>query len=172
DAPRRVVLTAILAAIVAANCMWGVLAVRRTSAGDRELERLRTGLARLRTDNRVSRCTFVDLTTPAAFEPVDLPPQLVYVLASQWPDSVISRASSWEAAVAEKEPSTRDDEEAATLIIAWSPRGGVRGVAPPADLKLATPPFTYHGMEVVAYLREPAARAAAGEGIDAGILNE
>ena len=82
DAPRRVVLTAILAAIVAANCVWGVLAVRRTSAGDRELERLRTGLARLRTDNRVARCTFVDLTPPAAFEPVDLPPQLVYVLAS------------------------------------------------------------------------------------------
>jgi hypothetical protein len=171
DAPRRVVLTAILVAIVAANCIWGLLALRRTSAGDRELEGLRTGLARLRSAIRVSRCTFVDLTPPAAVEPAELPPQLVYLLASQWPDSAISRASSWEGAVAEKEQA-KDDEEAATLIIAWSPRGRVRGIAPPADLKLATPPFTYQGLDVVTYLREPAARAAAVEGIDAGILNE
>jgi 4-amino-4-deoxy-L-arabinose transferase-like glycosyltransferase len=168
DAPRRTVLTGILAAIVAANCIWGVLAVRRTSTGDRELEGLRTGLTRLDSDRRVARSTFVDLTPPAA-EAVALPAQLVYVLASQWPRAEIRRVTSWEEGVSEM---PNGDDEAATVFIAWSPRGGVRGVAPPVDLKLAAPPFTYHGLEVVAYLREPAPRAAAEESIDGGVLNE
>jgi hypothetical protein len=171
DAPRRIVLTGILAGIVAANCVWGALAVRRTSAGDRELEGLRSGLARLNSVSRVARSTFVDLTPPAA-ESVELPAQLVYLVASQWPSAAIGRAESWEEAASERDPKAKRDEEAATVFIAWSPRGRVRGIAPPADLKLAAPPFTYHGLEVVAYLREPAPRAATGENDDGGIPNE
>jgi 4-amino-4-deoxy-L-arabinose transferase-like glycosyltransferase len=172
DAPRRIVLTAILAVIIAANCVWGALAVRRTSAGDRELEGLRSGLARMNSVNRVARSTFVDLTPPTAVESVELPAQLVFLVASQWPGAAIGRTESWEEAASESNPRAIRDEETATVFIAWSPRGRVRGVAPPADLKLAAPPFTYHGLEVNAYLREPALRAAIGESVDDAIPNE
>jgi hypothetical protein len=94
------------------------------------------------------------------------------VLASQWPEAEIRRVTSWEEGVSEKAALPNGVEEAATVFIAWSPRGRVRGMAPPADLKLVAPPFTYHGLEIVAYLCEPVPRAAADESIDGNVLNE
>ena len=43
------------------NCLWGAVAVRRTNAGDRELDDLRAGLSKL---TQVDRCTFVALSSP------------------------------------------------------------------------------------------------------------
>ncbi len=59
EARRRIALRGILLAIVAANCLWGVLAIRRMTPGDRELEELR---AAARAPCRgVNRFTFVAL---------------------------------------------------------------------------------------------------------------
>jgi len=156
DARRRVVLTGMLAAIVAANCVWGAVAVRRTSPGDRELDQLQTGMARL---PRMDQCTFVALAPPGTSLASRPPPQLVYALASVWPGAEINYASSWEDAAKQALANAGRDEDFSPVFVAWSPRGRIRGAAPAADLRSAAPPFLYRGLEVAAYVRAPAQTA-------------
>ncbi|MGE5191094.1 MAG: hypothetical protein ACM3U2_01245, partial [Deltaproteobacteria bacterium] len=151
DGRRRFVLTSMLAVIVAANCAWGLVAVRRTSAGDRELEELRVGLARLPSANQ---CTFVALAGAEVSELIEPPAQLVHAVASLWPDAELRFASSWEDAAGDGQSASTREENPATVFVTWSPRSRLRGVAPAADLKAAAPPFHYHDLEIIAYVRD------------------
>jgi hypothetical protein len=150
DGRQRAVLAGMLAVIVAAHCVWGILAVRRTSAGDHELEELRAGLARL---PATRQCTFVALTSAEASPLPHPPPQLVAVAALLWPDAAINFSSSWDDAGA-GESVAEADEAATAVFVTWSPRGRPRRVAPAPDLKAAAPPFHYGDLEVVAYTRD------------------
>ena len=173
---RRFVLSGILLAIVLTNCWWGAFAVRRTNSGDRELDDLRAGLSKL---PHVDRCTFVALSSPSRTSPSRTslalsasshasrglasrgqaassqpPAELIYTLASLWPKSAINFAGSWESAMRSAGPEAALAEPGVAVFIAWSPRGRGRGTAPDTILKTATAPFLFHGLEVVAYVRD------------------
>ena len=45
-------------------------------------------------------------------------------------------------------------EPGVAVVIAWSPRGRLRGTAPDTILKTAAAPFLFHELEVVAYVRD------------------
>jgi 4-amino-4-deoxy-L-arabinose transferase-like glycosyltransferase len=169
---RRIVLSGMLLAIVIVNCLWGAITVRRTNTGDRELDDLRAGLSKL---TQVDRCTFVALSSPGRSSsgsltprssprraaPSQPPAELIYTLASLWPKSTISFAQSWESAMRSSGSEAALPRSGVAVFIAWSPRGRGRGTAPDTILKTATAPFLFHGLEVVAYVRdrEPLPRA-------------
>jgi 4-amino-4-deoxy-L-arabinose transferase-like glycosyltransferase len=157
---RRTVLTATLVTIVFVNCLWGAFAVRRTNISDRELEDMRAGLSRV---THVDRLTFVALTSPGFsslndsslgmtthFHP---PAQLIYALASLWPQASMNFALSWESAMPRASPDEAPVETGTAVFIAWSRRGRFRGTAPDMILKTAAAPFRFHGLEVIAYVR-------------------
>ncbi len=162
DLRRRIVLNGMLLAIVAANCVGGALAVRRTHRGDRELEAMRSGLSRL---TGVERCVFITLGPPDSMSRSPMsqapmgqarpPAQLVYTLTTLWPQAAFGYETTWEQAVLSTGMGTRPDSSSATIYVVWSPRGKVRATAPATDLRLAAPPFLYRGYDVVAYGREP-----------------
>ena len=148
---RRIVLSGVLATIVLVNCLWGAWAVRRTNFGDRELDDLRAGLSRV---THVDRLTFVALSSPgktASFQP---PAQLIYVLTGLWPQAAMTIAGSWESAMPPNSMEAALAEPGVAVFIAWSPRGRLRGTAPGTILKTAAAPFRFHGLEVVAYVRD------------------
>ncbi len=68
-------------------------------------------------------------------------------------------ASSWEDAAKQALAKAKEDEDLFPVFVAWSPRGRIRGAAPAADLRSAAPPFLYRGLEVVAYVRDPASQS-------------
>ncbi|HEY2252426.1 MAG TPA: phospholipid carrier-dependent glycosyltransferase [Planctomycetaceae bacterium] len=152
---RRSVLSGVLVTTILINCVWGAWAVRRTNIGDRELDEVRASLSRLKP---VDRLTFVALASPETVASLQPPPQLIYVLASIWPQSSMNFAGSWESAL---RPSAADAagkdappaEPGVSIFIAWSPRGRVRGTAPDTSLKTAAAPFLFQGKEFVAYIR-------------------
>ena len=149
---RRIVLSSVLTAIVLVNCCWGALSVRRTNLGDRELDDLRAGLSRV---TSVDRLTFVALPSSGKLASIQPPAELIYVLASLWPHAEMNFAASWESAAkssAGLQPVAADPGVA--VFIAWSPQGRIRGAAPDAVLKTAAAPFLFHGMEVIAYVRD------------------
>jgi len=153
---RRIVLCGLLVTTILLNCLWGAIAVRRTNSGDRELDDLRAGLSRLA---RVDRCTFVALAPPGRATSLQPPAQIIYALASLWPQASLDFAGSWESAM--RPPAldagrTAPAEPGVAVFMAWSPRGRVRGTAPDTNLKTAAAPFLYQGMEFVAYVRDPA----------------
>jgi hypothetical protein len=157
---RRTVLTATLVAIVFVNCLWGAFAIRRTNISDRELDDMRAGLSRL---THVDRLTFVALTPPSFTALGDSsfgktthyhpPAQLIYALASLWPQASMNFALSWESAMPRASPDEAPAEPGAAVFIAWSRRGRFRGTAPDMILKTAAAPFRFHGLEVIAYVR-------------------
>ncbi len=151
DGRQRFVLSGMLAVIIAANCAWGMLAVRRTSPGDRELAELKSGLARLPT---MDQCTFVAVAPADASDPAEPPAQLIEAIACLWPGAEMKFASSWDDAAADGQSAPQRDENATAVFVTWSPQGHPRRVAPAADLKAAAPPFHYRGLEIVAYTRE------------------
>lgn len=147
EARRRGVLTALVLGVIAANCLWGSLAVRRASTADRELEDLRTGLVSL---GSVKRWTLVVPTTTAGPVP-EPPPQLVYALRSLWPEGEMLSADSWESLSTQLATETAERKGDRRLIITWSPRGRVRPTAPAGLLKSAARPCVYREHEVAAY---------------------
>lgn len=153
EARRRIVLTGALLAIVTVNCLWGLLAARQSNSGDRELEEMRAGLARL---PRVDRYTFVALAPADVSQKTQPPAQLVYTLGSLWPDAVMNYAASWEDAASQNIPVVSSSEKTAIAYVAWSPRGRVRSAAPGGDLRSVAPAYLYRGLEVVAYVRDQA----------------
>jgi hypothetical protein len=157
DARKRGVLIGMLAAIVSANFLWGALAVRRTTPGDRELEELRAGMARL---PRMNECTFVALAPPGTSLDLRPPPQIVFVLASLWPGARMNYASSWEDAAEEALAESKSAETRQPVFIAWSPRGRIRSAAPAANLRSAASPFLYRDVEFASYVRDPSSQAA------------
>jgi 4-amino-4-deoxy-L-arabinose transferase-like glycosyltransferase len=158
---RRLVISGMLMAIVLVNCLWGAFAVLRTNSGDRELDELRAGLSRL---THVDRCTLVALSSPASSSPalssqqqassLQPPAQLIYTLASLWPQSAMNFAGSWETAMRSTGPEAALAEPGVAVFITWSPRGRGRGTAPDTILKSAAAPFRFQGLEVVAYVRD------------------
>lgn len=150
DVRRRVILRAMLLILIAAHCLAGLSSVRRTNPGDRELDDMRFGLARIAT---VKSCAFVGLSADNSPSPLRPPAQLIFSLSSLWPDARITFSGSWEEAEASTAASTDPDEKNSAIFIAWSPRGLARRTAPAASLKSAAPPLLYRGFEIVAYLR-------------------
>lgn len=148
---RRWALSGMLLAIVAVNCLWGAIGVRRTNSGDRELDELRAGLSRL---TRVDRFTFVALSAPGRAAPLQPPAQLIYALESLWPQASMNFAGSWERAMRAGPAEAAPAEPGAAVFVAWSPRGRLRGTAPDTSLKTAAAPFLFHGLEVVVYVRD------------------
>jgi 4-amino-4-deoxy-L-arabinose transferase-like glycosyltransferase len=151
DRRQRLVLTGLLAVIVLANCAWGIFGVRRANAGDRELEELRSGLARLPAMNA---CTFVALAPAENADPAQPPPALVYVVGCVWPQAGMRFTTSWEGAA--DQLATEPSATPATVFVSWSPRGRPRSAAPSAGLKSAAAPFHYQDLEIVAYVRDAA----------------
>lgn len=140
-------LTGFVLFVVAVNCLWGGFGVRRTSAGDRELEDLRQGLARF---PDVRRWTLVTPTTAetVAAQP---PPELTYTLHCLWPGSSVSRAASWEALAVELESERSAGAADTRLIVCWCSRPHVRAVVPVGLLKSVATPGAYRGHEVSAF---------------------
>jgi len=147
---RRIMLSGMLVTIVLFNCVWGAIAVRRTNAGDHELDDLRAGLARV---NRVDRVTFVAISPGGKAASIQPPAQLIYVVASLWPQAAMNFAGSWESAMRSAGSDPAPAEPRVAVFIAWSPRGRLRGTAPDTIRKTAAAPFLYQGLEVVAYVR-------------------
>lgn len=150
DIRRRFILRAMLLILLAAHCLVGMLAVRRTNAGDRELDEMRGGFARIAA---VKSCAFVALSAENPPPQLRPPAQLIFTLSSLWPEARITFEGSWEEAEASTASSTVPDEKNSTLFIAWSPRGLARRTVPASSLKSAAPPLLYRGLEIVAYLR-------------------
>ncbi len=159
DAHRRAVMVGMLAAIVSANFLWGTLAIRRTTADDRELEDLRTGLSRL---PPVDHCTFVALSARGTSLELRPPPQVVFVVGSLWPAARTNYASSWEDAAEQALTDAKSSASPQPIFVAWSPRGSIRSAAPAANLRAAAPPFLYRDLEFAAYVRAQPAAAAIG----------
>jgi 4-amino-4-deoxy-L-arabinose transferase-like glycosyltransferase len=149
DRRKRVVLTVMLAAIGIAATLWGAVEVRRTADGDRELDELRSGMARL---PRTNECTFVALASPGTSLALRPPPQVVFVIGSVWPAARMYYARSWEDA-AQQAPPEMASPEAQPLFLAWSLRGSLRNAVPAANLRSVSPPFHYRDLEFAAYVR-------------------
>jgi hypothetical protein len=132
------------------------MAIRRANAGDRELEEIRTGLARV---SRANRCVFVAAGPSEPAQPSAPPAQLIYILASLWPEAKMDFAASWDETTAQRR-AAHGDQVPVSVYVAWSPRGRVRGTAPVADLKAMALPFHYRDLEIVAYARDPLPLAA------------
>jgi 4-amino-4-deoxy-L-arabinose transferase-like glycosyltransferase len=147
---RRWVLAGMLGTIVAANCWWGTRLPRDSGASQRELQELRTGLARL---PPVSRVTFVAPTRPGQTSAAEPPARLIYGLVTQWPRASFNFVSSWEAAASSNDAASERGSTARTLLVTWSRRGMARGLVPNATLKLAAPPFLFEDLEVAVYVR-------------------
>ena len=149
EARQRRVLTGIVLGIISVNSVWGGLAVRRASYGDRELDDLRNGLSRL---TSVSRWTLV---TPAGngIPPTVPPAQLLYTLRSVWPESEMLRVDSWTAVVTQVNGASSEAPRipGTQLVVIFSPQGQARPAVPAGLLRAAAPPFVYRGHEIAAY---------------------
>jgi 4-amino-4-deoxy-L-arabinose transferase-like glycosyltransferase len=144
---RRGILVGIVLGAIAANCIWGGVAVRRSNSGDRELEDLRAGLARVAS---VTRWTLVVPVQPALVAPQP-PAQLIYLLRSLWPSVVMTRVDSWESLAAELSAEPPGGSREQHLIVTWSPYGRVRPTVPAGLLKAAAPPCLYRDHEVAGF---------------------
>jgi hypothetical protein len=145
---RRRALTGIVLGVLAVNSAWGGLAVRRTSAGDRELEDLRGGLARL---TGVNRWTFV---TPAlkGDTPAKPPAQLLYTLRRVWPNATMLQVDSWAAVASQIAAGDGSTRAGSHLVVIFSPQGQARPAVPAGLLRAAAPPFVYRGHEIATYV--------------------
>jgi 4-amino-4-deoxy-L-arabinose transferase-like glycosyltransferase len=149
---RRLVLSGVLVAILLANCLWGATVVRRTDTADRELESLHAGLSRL---SHVDRLTFVANSSSKAVRSSQPPAQLIFGLASLWPQAAMNFAESWETAANNSAgPNAATTEPGIEVFISWSPRGRLSRAAPDPTVKTAAAPFSFHGLEVAAYVRD------------------
>jgi hypothetical protein len=137
--------------LIAANCAWGAVAVRRSDSSDRELDELRLALSRL---PPVKRWTLV-VPQETASIPVQPPAQLVYTLRSVWPKAEMARLYSWESLVARLATVETSETRGAHLVILWSPNGRVRSTIPAGLLQAAAPPYVYREHEVAAYTPGP-----------------
>jgi hypothetical protein len=148
ESRRRGILIGVVFGVIAANCVWGGLAVRRSNSSDRELEDLRVGLARA---NGVARWTLVVPATQGTTVAIQPPAQLVYALRSLWPNVEMTRVDSWEQLAAElaAEPSGSPRDQ--HMIVTWSPYGRVRPTVPAGLLKTAAPPCLYRDHEVAGF---------------------
>jgi len=147
EAWQRRILTGVVLGIVAVNSVWGGLAVRRTSYGDRELDDLRSGLSRL---TNVGRWTLV---TPAANDtpPAAPPAQLLYTLRRVWPKAEMLRVDSWTAVVTQIDGARGATSPGAHLVVIFSPQGQPRPAVPAGLLRAAAPPFIYRRHEIATY---------------------
>lgn len=149
EGPRRTVLAAMLAVLVAGHCLWGAWNIRETNDGDRDLDELRSLLSRM---SQIERTVFVPLSRPRKSAPELPPARLIYGVASLWPTAPFTVAPSWDKALAPAGAAAGADRS--TLFVAWAPRGPARGTAPDPSLKPAAPPILFEGLEVVVYLRD------------------
>jgi len=147
-ARRAALMTTLLLATVFANCLWGALAVRRTSGADRQLAEIRAGLAPLKS---VESCTFVSLSAPEEQQRLHPPAQLAFVVRSLWPAAEMSYAGSWEEASPTRRANSEPNGNGVSVLIAWFPRGRNRPAAPAGALTTLAPAFLYRSFEVVAY---------------------
>jgi hypothetical protein len=147
EAWQRRIMTGVVLGIVAVNSVWGGLAVRRASHGDRELEDLRSGLSRL---TNVVRWTLV---TPAAngTPPVAPPAQLLYTLRRVWPEARMLRVDSWAAVATQINGGRTANAAGSHLVVIFSPKGQARPPVPAGLLRAAAPPFIYRDHEIAAY---------------------
>jgi 4-amino-4-deoxy-L-arabinose transferase-like glycosyltransferase len=151
ESRRRAVLAGIVLGLVATNCAWGAVAVRRSDSSDRELDELRLALSRL---PPVKRWTLV-VPQQTASIPVQPPAQLVYTLRSVWPKAEMTRIYSWEALEARLAAVETSESRRSHLVILWSSNGRVRSTIPAGLLRAAAPPYVYREHEVSAYTPGP-----------------